>query len=230
MHNINDVMENAGTEVKADQPSYPNIGSYGFFVDVGGLVNVLTKIRAPVRWPRRSNYTDAQKDETKWCQFHHDHGHKTEECIAVQREVTFMLNKGHLQDLLNDKGKASFDKNPSKPNPSTFPAHVKVINVISGGLDVYGLTYSATKRLARERSPSSIIPKSCRLDHEERKLEAMLITFDDDDVCDEEHHDVLFISLTISNCLLRRVLVGGGSQQTSSSKRFSKVWVFVTGT
>ena len=55
-----------------------------------------------------------------------------------------MLNKRHLLDLLSDKGKASFEKNPAKPILPTSPTHIKVINVISGGSDVCGLTYSGT--------------------------------------------------------------------------------------
>ena len=121
-----------------------------------------------------------------------------------------MLNKAHLQDLLSDKNKASFERNPTQPIPPTSPTHVKVINVISGGSDVCGLTYSIAKRIAREGTPSSAVYKSCRFE-EECKLEAMGITFDDDDVCEAEHHDGLVISLTVSNCLFKRVLVDGGS-------------------
>ena len=165
-------------------------------------MNALTKIGAPVRWPRKSDQPDAQKDQSRWCQIRHDHGHKTEECIASRREVASMLNKRYLQDLLSDEGKASFERNLAQPIPPASPTHVKVINVISGGSDVCGLTYSAAKRLAREGTPSSAVFRSCRSE-EERKLEAMAITFDDDDVCETEHHDGLVISLTVSNCLLK---------------------------
>lgn len=102
-----------------------------------------------------------------------------------------MLNKGHLRHLLRDKGKASFKKNPSMSIPPASPTHVKIINVISGGSHVYRLMYSVTKRLPREGSASSTIPKSCKSD-DERKLEAMYITFDNDYVYDEGHHDGFF--------------------------------------
>ena len=34
-----------------------------------------------------------------------DHGHSTPNCIALHFEVADLLKKGHLQDLLSDKGK-----------------------------------------------------------------------------------------------------------------------------
>lgn len=46
--------------------------------------------------------------------------------------------------------------------------------------------------------------------NDKRKLEAMSISFDDDDVYNDEHHDGLD-SLTFSNYLLKRVLMDDGS-------------------
>lgn len=201
--------ECGGTEVKADPNTYTNVESYGFSVDVGGIINALIKISTPVRWSRKSDQPDARKDQTKWFQFHHDHGHINEYYIALRREVAFMLNKGQLEDLLSDKGKASFHKNPLKSNPPASRVHVKLINVICGGSDICRLTYPTTKRLEREGSPLSKVPKDFRSD-DESKLEAMFITSEDDDVCTDEHHDRLIISLTVVNCLMRRVSIDGG--------------------
>lgn len=74
------------------------------------------------------------------------------------------------------------------------------------------------QKASKRRIPSSIIPKSCG-SKDERILEAMSITFDDNDVCDAEHHDGLVISLTVSNFLLRRVRVDRGSLANIIFKR-----------
>lgn len=70
--------------------------------------------------------------------------------------------------------------------------------------------YIATKRLVRESSPASNVPKDCRSE-DERKLEAMSITFDEHDICNDEHYNGLVIFLTINNYLLKRVIVHGDS-------------------
>lgn len=86
---------------------------------------------------------------------------QTEGCIMLRSKVMFMLNKGHLQDLFINKGKASFNINHPKTNSPASLAHVKVINVISGGPDVCGLTYSVAKRLERDGPPLSKVPMFC---------------------------------------------------------------------
>ena len=58
-----------------------------------------------VKWPRKSNNPDPKRDITKYYEFHGDHGHSTPNCIALRFEVTDLLKRGHLQDLLSEKGK-----------------------------------------------------------------------------------------------------------------------------
>lgn len=31
--------------------------------------------------------SDSQKDKSKWCDFHSDHGHKAEDCYGLKREI-----------------------------------------------------------------------------------------------------------------------------------------------
>ena len=58
-----------------------------------------------VKWPQKNNNLDPKQDITKYCEFHGDHDHSTPNYIALRFEVADFLKKGHLQDLLSDKGK-----------------------------------------------------------------------------------------------------------------------------
>ena len=90
--------------------------------------------------------------------------------------------------------------------------HTKVVSCITRGSEVCGFTYSAAKRHARQGQDDYLIPQSAR-SKEELEIEAMKITFDQDDLSDQhqKHHDGLIIQITIGNCLTKRVLIDGGS-------------------
>ena len=39
---------------------------------------------------------DSFRNPGFWCDFHQDHGHKTEDCVALKIEVNELLKKGYL--------------------------------------------------------------------------------------------------------------------------------------
>ena len=53
----------------------------------------------------KNNNPDPKWDINKYYEFHGDHVHLTPNCIALHFEVADLLKKGHLQDLLSNKGK-----------------------------------------------------------------------------------------------------------------------------
>ncbi|XP_056688001.1 uncharacterized protein [Spinacia oleracea] len=165
---------------------YPPISEYGFNVDIGGVVNALQSVGGTVRWPKKSDRPDSMKDMSKWCDFHRDNGHTTEECIPLKKEVAYLLKRGHLKELLSDKGKETYNKD-SNTQPSPAPGgdrpaplmFEKVVNVISGGSDICGLTSSAAKKINRGESEAVIEGQTEDEMALEKSLAAMTITFDD---------------------------------------------------
>ncbi|XP_056698266.1 uncharacterized protein [Spinacia oleracea] len=206
--------------VRNERVVYPPISEYGFNVDIGGVVNALQSLGGTIRWPKKSDRPDSTKDMSRWCDFHRDNGHTTEECISLKKEVAYLLKRGHLKDLLSDKGKETYNKDSSsQPNPAPSgdrpapPTFEKVVNVISGGSDICGLTSSAAKKINRGESEAV---KEGQTEDEvalDKSLAAMIITFDDSDSTDtiQEHHDGLVISLPIGNALIKRILIDNGS-------------------
>ncbi|XP_010696072.2 uncharacterized protein LOC104908640 [Beta vulgaris subsp. vulgaris] len=85
---------------KSANNDYPSIASYCFNVDARGVVNALEKLGTTTRWPRKSDRPDNEKDTTKWCSYHGDHGHRTEDCNALKKEVAWLLKKGYLVHLM----------------------------------------------------------------------------------------------------------------------------------
>ncbi|KAJ9541934.1 hypothetical protein OSB04_028440 [Centaurea solstitialis] len=165
------------------------------------LVDSLRKIDANVRWPKNSENPNKDKDQNKWCDFHEDHSHTTDECISLKKEISHLKSKGHLKGII-----------PDEQGRPTSPAHTKVVNYITGGSEVCGLTYSAAKRHAQEGPDEHPISDEVK-SKAEKELDTMIIAFDQDDTqgVHHKHHDALVIQLTLENCLTKRILIDGGS-------------------
>ncbi|KAJ9538325.1 hypothetical protein OSB04_031058 [Centaurea solstitialis] len=180
---------------------YPDLSTYHFAGTAKDLVDSLRNLEVNVRWPKKPESPSKDRDQTKWCDFHTDHGHNTDDCISLKKEIAYLKSNGHLKNPLGDDS-----KRPTSPVPT------KVVNCITGGSEVCGLTYSAAKRHAREGPEGHPIPNESRT-AEDKELDATKISFDIEDMSDthQKHHDALVIQLTIGNCLTKRVLIDGGS-------------------
>ena len=114
------------------------------------LVNVLRQMGQQVRWTQKMKAPDSFWNPGFWCDLYQDHGHKTEECVALKIEVNELLRKGHLREFLSDKAKSHLSKettgNPTEVAPVSPPRQDRVIHVISGGSEFSGISYTAAKK------------------------------------------------------------------------------------
>ncbi|XP_070014916.1 uncharacterized protein [Nicotiana sylvestris] len=135
----------------------------------------------------RSNSNRSNPDHR--CEFHNDHGHKTANCRFLQSEVDHLLKQGYLTELFSEKGKQAYMKN--RQEPPKPPSPKRTINVISGGEDINGVTYTAANKISKVT-----ITQKKRVQH---VLEEDNITFDDADADGvlSPHNDALVISLIV---------------------------------
>ncbi|XP_070018066.1 uncharacterized protein [Nicotiana sylvestris] len=125
-----------------------------------------------VRWPKEMRSNLNRRNPDHWCEFHNDHGHKTPDCRFLQSEVDHLLKQGYLTELFSEKGKQAYMKNKQEhPKP---PSPKRTVNVISGGEDINGISYTAANKISKVT-----ITQGKRVQH---VLEEDNITFNDADV------------------------------------------------
>ncbi|XP_021760039.1 uncharacterized protein LOC110724827 [Chenopodium quinoa] len=133
----------------------PKLHEYCFNVNPAGVIRTLNKMGDTVQWPRKSERSGEKKDPSRWCDFHSDIGHTTDECVALRKEVAYLLKKGYLKELLSDRSKAlGREKESRQGGPPPPPPIVKTICFISGGSEVCDLTYSAEVACERKQQGS----------------------------------------------------------------------------
>ncbi|XP_013689091.1 uncharacterized protein LOC106392859 [Brassica napus] len=163
------------------------------------LVNVLTRMDQQVKWPQKKKTFVSNRYPNRWCNFHSDHGHKTDDCVALRIEVKELLKKGHLREFLSDKAKNLLIKNttnhPTKVTPASPPRQDRVIHIISGGSEISGISHAAAKKNTRNARNGQETWKPKRL---------LLGTGEISFIAKEQervmapHHDALVISFTLN--------------------------------
>ncbi|XP_074298216.1 uncharacterized protein LOC141629041 [Silene latifolia] len=202
---VNKVLEGPRGKNNSEPP--PKVSEYKFSTNLVGVLKALKEIRG-VRWPRKrtDERPNDKRDSSKRCEYHDDIGHDTDECYTLRREVKFQYDRGNLDHLL--PGGSTKVNSTNQVLPSPPPVCSRIVNVITGGSELCGLTYSVAKRHATQTKGDK--PEfSCRISRQDLPA----VTFDETDAQNtpEQHHDALIITLLIENCEVRKILVDIGS-------------------
>ena len=63
---------------------------------------ILIEIRdePSLKWPRPLHLSPNMRDKRKYCRFHKDYGHYTEECRDLKEQIEELIQRGKLQQYV----------------------------------------------------------------------------------------------------------------------------------
>ena len=173
-----------------------------------------------LRWPTQMKSDPATRDNTKYCEFHRDYGHHTDNCIQLRREIEYLIQRGYLRRFISpgnqaqsqtqNQNQAPTQQPPPRQTTTQHQQPLGEIHVISGGFAGGGESSSARKahlRSIRSADMGEIqaVSKLPRMD--------TTITFSDSDLegCQHPHDDPLVVRAIVANTTVHRVFVDNGS-------------------
>ena len=162
----------------------------------------------------------ATRDNTKYCEFHRDYGHRTDNCIQLRREIEYLIQRGYLRCFISPGNQAQSQTQNQNQAPTQQPSPRQTttqhqqplgeIHVISRGFAGGGDSSSARK--AHLRSIRSTDMGEIQAVSNVPRVDTT-ITFSDSDLegCQHPHDDPLVIRAIVANTTVHRVLVDNGS-------------------
>ena len=59
-----------------------------------------------LRWLTQMKSNPTTRDNTKYCEFHRDYGHRTNDCIQLKREIKYLIRRGYLRRFISSENQS----------------------------------------------------------------------------------------------------------------------------
>ena len=150
----------------------------------------------------------SKMNQNKYCRYHKDVGHTTEECITLKDEIEKLICHGYLQDYINGRS-----TRPQNNAPEAEPTHE--IRTIFGGPYFAGEMHGSQEWYFQETKsrPLTNVHSVDKWPVKQYKGEGDDITFKESDakLVHHPHCDALVIKAMMANNNVYRILVDNGS-------------------
>ena len=98
-----------------------------------------------------------KRDNTRYCEFHRDHGHRTDDCIHLRKEIEYLIRRGYLRRFVASEGQSHALPPPPQQTTTQHQQPLREIHVISGGFAGGGESSSARKAHLRSIRSREVI-------------------------------------------------------------------------
>ncbi|GAV88259.1 hypothetical protein CFOL_v3_31682, partial [Cephalotus follicularis] len=151
----------------------------------------------------------------KYCRYHRDHGHDTEECRQLKNQIEDLIRKGHLRkyvdrDAPQGRREQRREEAPQQQEEQQQQQPRGVIHTISGGVASGGDHSNARKAYGRQSLAVQQIPHSKRL---RTGGDEEVITFSEANYEGVRlpHDDPVVVTLLVELFTMKRILIDSGS-------------------
>ncbi|GAV60731.1 LOW QUALITY PROTEIN: hypothetical protein CFOL_v3_04260, partial [Cephalotus follicularis] len=150
----------------------------------------------------------------KYCRYHRDHGHDTEECRQLKNQIEDLIRNGHLRNYVDRdapekrtekrRGSSAAEEQQQQQQPRG------VIHTISGGVASGGDHSNSRKAYGRQSLAVQQVPHSKRL---RTGGDEEVITFSEADYEGVRlpHDDPVVVTLLVELFTMKRILIDSGS-------------------
>ena len=113
--------ERLGPPQTEERRRYP---SQRFTPLMASVSQVLHEVRNEqfLRWSAQMKSDPATRDNTKYCEFHRDYGHRTDNCIQLRREIEYLIQRGYLLRFISPGNQAQNQTQSQAQNHNPTPA------------------------------------------------------------------------------------------------------------
>ncbi|XP_058185741.1 uncharacterized protein LOC131302966 [Rhododendron vialii] len=171
-----------------------------------------------LKWPGKLRTDPNRRAKDKYCRFHKDHGHNTDDYTDLKQQIEELIQRGRLQRFVTKKyQKISMRDDTNKEGKeATAPRSGPIgeIKVIHGGFAGGGESSNARKaHLRKLRTEEYLEVNTVGRPSKFQKKEEIPIIFSEEDIKGTQvpHDGPLVITIVVANYLTRRVLIDSGS-------------------
>ncbi|KAL0313506.1 UNVERIFIED_CONTAM: hypothetical protein Sradi_5749900 [Sesamum radiatum] len=211
-------------EKEREQPYRPKFSRYTPLATTRTKALMMVEKSNLLQWPQHTRFTPAKRFSNKYCRFHKEKGHDTEDCYQLKDEIERLVRQGYFKEFILEQASRSKDhkmegrarsrsrskerfRADDRKDRERENVPVKgVIHTIAGG-SVGGWSNREKKRYERKSREDRRKKLVLSVAEEEE------ITFGSRDLGErgEVHDDPMVVKLDIANFTVHKILIDNGS-------------------